>query len=156
MTKVATVWPGIALTLTFLDDVAAGPVLALLAATLGPQVGVPLAVVGFTIVLAALVASAHAAARHIEPGLRARIDALVASARRRPVVGRAITRIGDRHPVETAIVAIAVSPVLAVLLARSVHPLQRGARTVAVAVAAYGVMFSLTYALGGSAIGALL
>jgi hypothetical protein len=53
--------------------------------------------------------------------------------------------VGDRHPWATAVVAAVVSPVLAVLLARIVHPSQRLARTAVVAVLAYGFAFSLFY-----------
>jgi hypothetical protein len=49
------------------------------------------------------------------------------------------------HPWSTAVVAAVISPVLAVLLARMVHPTQKLLRTSVVAVLAYGLGFSAFY-----------
>jgi hypothetical protein len=148
-------WPGLALTLTFVDDVVAGPILAATGALLGGLVGVLLGVVVFTAVVGLLVASALLASRAIEPGLQTRIDTAVASASKRRIVGKYVHQVGDRHLVSTAVLAAIISPVLAVLLARLVHPAQALVRTSIVAVAAYGLAFSVFYAgLGASIVAA--
>ena len=138
-------WPGVALALTFVDDFVAGPILAATAALVGGQGGVVLGVVVFTALVAALVGSAVRASRELRPDVRARIDDAVDSASKRRLIGRYVHRVGDDHPWSTAVVAALVSPVLAVLLARIVHPTQKLVRTSVVAVLAYGLAFSLFY-----------
>ena len=156
MRRLALLWPGIALTLTMVDDAIAGPILALGGALLGPSLGIPVAVSAFTVAVVALAWSALVASRHLDPGIQARIDDLVARVSGRRVVGQLVRRVGDEHPWATAVIAATISPVFAVLLARVLHPAQRLHRTVLVAGAAYGVLFSVTYAASGSVLSGLL
>lgn len=149
-------WPGFALAVTFVDDFVAGPLLAATGAWVGGQRGVLLGAATFTVLVGVLVASAAAASSDIEPTVRARIDAAVRSASQRRFVGRYVHRVGDDHPWSTAVVAAVVSPVLAVLLARMIHPTQKLIRTGTIAVLAYGLAFSLFYTgLGMGAAAAL-
>jgi hypothetical protein len=145
MSNVRLAWSGIALTITFVDDLVAGPILAATGAWVGGHGGIALGAVAFTVLVGALVGSTVLTSRDISPPTRARIDSAVESASRRRLVGRYVHRVGDRHPWATAVVAAVVSPVLAVLLARIVHPSQRLARTAVVAVLAYGLAFSPFY-----------
>lgn len=145
-------WPGVALAITFVDDFVAGPILAATAALVGGQGGVVLGVVVFSALVALLVGSAVLASGDLGPDLQARIDEAVASAAKRRLIGRYVHRVGDDHPWSTAVVAALISPVLAVLLARMVHPTQKRLRTSVVAVLAYGLTFSLFYSgLGAGA-----
>ncbi|HYN75421.1 MAG TPA: hypothetical protein VEV13_04420 [Candidatus Limnocylindria bacterium] len=148
-------WPGLALAITFVDDFVAGPILAATAALVGGQGGVALGVLVFTALVAVLVGSAVLASRDLDPGVRARIDDAVDSASKRRFIGRYVHRVGDDHPWSTAVVAALVSPVLAVLLARMVHPTQTLVRTSVVAVLAYGLAFSLFYSGLGAGAGAM-
>lgn len=138
-------WPGLALAITFVDDFVAGPLLVATGAWVGGHGGLLLSVAVFTVLVGVLVASAVAASSDIEPKLRARIDAVVSSASQRRFVGRYVHRVGDNHPWSTAVVAAVISPVLAVLLARLIHPTQNLIRTGAIAVLAYGLAFSILY-----------
>ena len=70
----------------------------------------------------------------------------MSSASKRRFVGSYVRRVGEDHPWATAVVAAVISPVLAVLLARMVHPTQKLLRTAVVSVLAYGFTFSLFYA----------
>lgn len=118
--------------------------------------GLLLGAATFTVLVGVLVASAAAASSDIDPTVRARIDAAVRSASQRRFVGRYVHRVGDDHPWSTAIVAAVISPVLAVLLARMIHPTQKLIRTGTIAVLAYGLAFSLFYTgLGTSAAAAI-
>lgn len=155
MSRIAVVWPGIALTLTFVDDLVAGPVLAVTGALLGPMVGIAVATVGFTLFIAALVGSVHASAAHIDQATQARVETALLRASERRFIGRFVRHVGDDRPLATALVAMVISPVLAVLLARLGHPEQRGHRTLVVAALAYGLAFSFAYAGGGSVIGTI-
>ncbi len=148
-------WPGIALTITMFDDLVAGPILALGGAILGPWLGIPLAMVAFTVLVVALVWSALVASRQLDPAIQARIDEMIERASRRRVIGPFVRQVGDDHPVATAIIAMIVSPVFAILLARVIHPGQRLRRSAVISAAAYGISFSLTYATGGSVIASL-
>lgn len=86
------------------------------------------------------------------PQIQERVDRAVGSASKRRWIGRYLHRVGDDYPWSTAVVAALISPVLAVLLARMVHPTQRLVRTSVVAVLAYGLGFALFYSgLGASA-----
>lgn len=138
-------WPGLALAITFVDDFVAGPILASTAAWVGGQGGVVLGVAVFTMLVGVLVGSAVLTRRDLDPLVQARIDKAVGSAAKRRFIGRYVHRVGDDHPWSTAVVAGVVSPVLAVLLARMVHPTQKLMRTTVIAVLAYGVAFSLFY-----------
>jgi len=152
MKAVRLAWPGLALVITFVDDFVAGPILASTAALIGGQGGVALAVAVFTVIIGVLVGSVVVASRELDPRIRARIDDAVGSAAKRRFVGRYVHRVGDHHPWGTAVVAALVSPVLAVLLARMIHPTQRLVRTTVVAVLAYGLVFSFFYSgLGAGA-----
>jgi hypothetical protein len=145
-------WPGIALALTFVDDLVAGPILATIGALVGGFSGVVLGLSVFTTFVALLVASAALASRNLDPWVQTRIDSAVDSASRRRFIGQHVRRVGDEHLWSTALVASMVSPVLAVLLARLIHPTQALWRTGVIAVLAYGVAFSLFYAgLGAGA-----
>lgn len=148
-------WPGLALAITFVDDFVAGPILAATAALVGGQVGVAFAVAVFTVLVAALVGSAVLASRDLDPGVQARIGDAVDSASKRRFIGRYVHRVGDDHPWSTAVVAAVISPVLAVLLARMVHPNQKLVRTSVVAVLAYALAFSLFYSGLGAGAGAV-
>jgi hypothetical protein len=156
MSDVRLAWSGIALTITFVDDLVAGPILAATGAWISGHGGIALGVVVFTTLVGALVGSTVLTSRDISPPTRARIDSAVESASRRRIVGRYVHRVGDGHPWATAVVAAVVSPVLAVLLARIVHPSQRLARTAVVAVLAYGLAFSLFYTGLGVGAGAVV
>lgn len=156
MRAVRRVWPGVALAITFVDDFVAGPILAATGAWIGGRGGVVLGVAVFTVLVGLLVGSAVVTSRCMEPPDRARIDHAVISASERRLVGRFVHRVGDDHPWSTAVVAAVISPVLAVLLARMVHPTQRLLRTTVIAVLAYGVAFSLFYSGLGAAIGDLI
>ena len=152
MRAVRLAWPGFALAVTFVDDVVAGPILAATAALVGGPSGVVLGVVVFTVLIGGLVGSALLASRDMDPTVQARIDDAVGSASRRRFVGRFVHRVGDSHPWSTALVAAVISPVLAVLLARMVHPTQKLVSTSVVAVLAYGLSFALFYSgLGAGA-----
>jgi hypothetical protein len=148
-------WPGIALTITMFDDVVAGPAIALGVAILGPLVGIPVALVVFTALILALAWSAMAASRRLDPAIQVRIDGMVAKAAGRRFIGRHVRRVGDDHLVATALVAAVISPVFAVLLARLIHPAQGLGRTALVSALAYGAVFSLGYAAGGSVLAGL-
>jgi len=145
MSAARLAWPGLALAITFVDDFVAGPLLAASSAWIGGQRGVLVGVMAFTVLVGALVGSTVATSRGLEARTQARIDQAVASASRRPVVGRCVSHVGDDHLWSTAAVAALISPVLAVLLARMIHPGQRLVRTSVVAVLAYGMAFSLFY-----------
>lgn len=152
MNRVRLAWSGLALTVTFIDDLVAGPVLAATGAWVGGRGGVALGMAVFTALVGALVGSATLASRDLGQPLRARIGRAVESASRRRLVGRYVEQVGDHHPWPTAVVAAVISPVLAVLLARMVHPTQSLVRTTVVAALAYGVTFSVFYAgLGAGA-----
>jgi high-affinity Fe2+/Pb2+ permease len=153
MRALQLVWPGIALTITFVDDFVAGPILAATGAWVGGQGGVLLGVAVFTALVGLLVTSAVLASRTMDPSLQKRIDAAVASASKRRVVGKYVQHVGDHHPWSTAVVAAVISPVLAVLLARMIHPTQKLSRTTIVAVMAYGLAFSFFYTGLGASIG---
>ncbi len=155
MRSVLLAWPGLALGITFVDDFVAGPVLAATGAWVGGRAGVAVGVVTFTVLVGVLVASALLASRVMDPRHRERIDTVVGRAAKRRVIGRYVHRVGDDHPWATAVVAAVVSPVLAVLLARMVHPTQRLVRTSVIAVLAYGVAFSVFYTGLGAGIGDL-
>lgn len=156
MSAARLAWPGIALAITFVDDFVAGPLLAATGAWIGGQGGVVLGVAAFTVLVGVLVASAVLTSRHMDPGVRARIDDAVGSASKRRFIGAYVHRVGDDHPWSTAVVAAVISPVLAVLLARLVHPTQKLVRTTVIAVLAYGLAFSLFYAGLGAGVGDLI
>ncbi len=155
MSRLVLLWPGIALTITMFDDLIAGPILALGGAILGPWLGIPLAMAAFSVLVVALVLSALVASRQLDPTIQTRIDEMVQRASRRRFIGRFVRHVGDDHPLATAIVAMIVSPVFAVLLARLIHPTQRLRRTVVISAAAYGILFSVTYTTGGAVIASL-
>lgn len=155
MSTARLAWPGIALTVTFVDDFVAGPVLAATGAWVGGQGGVVLGVVVFTALVAALVSSAVLTSRDMDPQVQVRIDNAVGSASKRRFIARLVGRVGDDHLWTTAVVAVVISPVLAVLLARIVHPTQKLVRTTVMAVLAYGTAFSLFYAGLGAGAGAV-
>lgn len=146
-------WPGIALGITFVDDFVAGPLLATTGAWVGGLEGVALGVAVFTLLVGALVQSAVWTSRRMDAPLRRRIDDAVDSASRRRFVGRYVRRVGDEHPWSTAVVSAVISPVLAVLLARMVHPTQKLVRTSVISVLAYGAAFSVFYTGLGAAVG---
>lgn len=156
MSALRLAWPGLALTFTFVDDFVAGPFLAATGAWVGGGGGVLLGVVGFTALVSTLVISALLASRNLEPDLQRRIETAVASASKRRFVGTYVHRVGDHNLGSTALVAAVISPVLAVLLARMVHPTQALVRTTVVAVAAYGLAFAVFYAGLGASIQATL
>jgi len=152
MSAARLAWPGLALAITFVDDFVAGPVLAATGAWVGGRGGVVLGVVVFTVLVGVLVDSVVLVSRDMDPQVHVRIEHAVGSASKRRFVGRYVHRVGDDHPWSTAVVAAVISPVLAVLLARMVHPTQKLARTTVIAVLAYGLAFSLFYAgLGAGA-----
>ena len=62
-------------------------------------------------------------------------------------------RVGDEHLLPSARLAAIISPVFVVLWTRLAHPTPLLQRTVIIAAAAYGLLFSLFRATGGSAIG---
>ena len=148
--------PGLALAITFVDDFVVGPLLAATGAWVGGQGGVVLGVAVFTVLVGVLVASAVLTSRAMDPRDQARIDKAVRSVSRRRFVGKYVHRVGDDHPWSTAAVAAVISPVLAVLLARMVHPTQKLMRTAVIAVLAYGLAFSLFYTGLGAGIGDLI
>lgn len=150
MSAARLAWPGVALAITLVDDFVAGPLLAATGAWVGGQWGVMLGVVAFTVLVGALVGSTVLTSRDLGAGVRARVDRAVAAASKRPFVGRFVAHMGDDHLWSTAAVATVISPVLAVLLARMVHPGQRLVRTSVVAVSSYGLAFALFYTGLGS------
>jgi hypothetical protein len=117
-------WPGIALSITFVDDLVAGPILVAVGALIEGPAGVALGVVLFTVLVGALMASVILTGPVLEPAAQARVEHIVAKASRRRVVGPHVRRVGDQHPSSTALLAAAISPVFAVLLARVIHPSQ--------------------------------
>ena len=145
MSAARLAWPGLALAITFVDDFVAGPILAATGAWVAGRGGVVLGAVAFTALVGVLVGSVALVSRDMDPQVQARIDHAVGSASKRRFVGRYVHRVGDDYPWSTAVVAAMISPVLAVLLARMVHPTQRLVRTSVVAVLAYGLGFSLFY-----------
>lgn len=156
MSAARLAWPGIALGVTIVDDFVAGPVLAATGAWVGGRGGVILGVVVFTLLVGVLVGSVVLVSRDVSPGVQERIDRVVGSASKRRFVGGYLRRVGDDYIWSTAVVAALVSPVLAVLLARMVHPTQRLVRTGVVAVLAYGLTFSLFYSGLGASAGAVI
>lgn len=155
MSTARLAWPGVALTITFVDDFVAGPILAATGAWVGGHGGVVLGILVFTALVAALVGSTVLASRDMDPKVQARIDNAVGSASKRRLIGKYVRRVGDDHPWSTAMVAAVISPVLAVLLARMAHPTQKLLRTTVIAVLAYGIVFSLIYAGLGAGAGAM-
>ncbi len=155
MSAARLAWPGIALSITFVDDFVAGPILAAAGAWVGGQGGVVLGIFAFTALVAALVGSAVLASGDMDPKVQARIDNTVDAASKRRFIGRYVRHVGDDHPWSTALVAAVISPVLAVLLARIIHPTQKLLRTTVIAVLAYGTAFSLFYAGLGAGAGAV-
>lgn len=153
MSRLALAWPGIALTITMIDDLVAGPVLALGGIVLGPRLGIPTGMVVFTCLMLVLAWSALVASRNIDPSTGARIEYLAQRAANHRLAGRLVRQVGDEHPLPTALVAAIISPVFVVLWARLVHPAQLLHRTVVIAAVAYGLGFSLFCAASGSAIG---
>ena len=149
-------WPGVALSLTFVDDMLAGPLLAAVGAWIAGPTGIALGVGLFTAVVGALVASVLLTGPALDDRTQQRIDAAVQRAQRRRVTGGAVRRVGDSHPWSTALIAALVSPVLAVLLAQAVHPGQPLRRTALVATLAYGLAFALFYSGLGSGAAALV
>lgn len=156
MSSARLAWPGLALAITFVDDFVAGPILAATGAWVGGRGGVVLGVVLFTLLVGVLVGSAVLSSRDIDPKVQAQIETAIGSASKRRFVGRYVHRVGDHHLWSTALVAAVISPVLAVLLARLVHPTQRLVRTSVIAVLAYGLTFSLFYAGLGAGVGDLV
>lgn len=156
MSAARLAWPGLALAITFVDDFVAGPVLAATGAWVGGWQGVLTGTVVFTVFVGVLVGSTVLTSRSLDAAMQARIDGAVAAASERRFVGRCLAHVGDDHPWSTAAVAAVISPVLAVLLARMVHPGQRLVRTSVVATVSYGGAFALFYAgLGSLAFAAL-
>lgn len=154
MSAARLAWPGLALGITMIDDFVAGPVLAATGAWVAGRGGVLLGVVAFTALVGMLVGSVVLVSSTMDPEVRGRIDRAVSAASKRRLIGRYVHRVGDDHPWSTAVVAAVISPVLAVLLARMIHPTQRLLRTSVVAVLAYGLAFSLFYTgLGAGAAG---
>jgi hypothetical protein len=151
--RLALAWPGIALTITVIDDLVAGPVLAFGGIVLGPRIGIPIGMVVFTCLMLALAWSALVASRNIDPSTGARIEDLAQRAANHRLAGRFVRRVGDEHPLPTALVAAIISPVFVVLWARLVHPAELLHRTVIIAAVAYGLGFSLFYAASVSLIG---
>ncbi len=152
MSAARLAWPGLALGITFVDDFVAGPILAATGAWVGGRSGVILGVAAFTALVGVLVGSVVLVSRDMDPQIQERVDHAVGSASKRRWIGRYLHRVGDDYPWSTAVVAALISPVLAVLIARIVHPTQRLVRTSVVAVLAYGLGFSLFYSgLGASA-----
>ena len=156
MSAARLAWPGFALAITFVDDLVAGPLLAATGAWVGGQGGVALGVVVFTLLVGALVGSVVLTSTDLDPTTRARVDDAVSSASKRRFIGRFVHRVGDKHPWSTALAAAVISPVLAVLLARLVHPTQKLVRTSITAALAYGLTFSLVYTGLGTGLGQLL
>ena len=156
MSAARLAWPGFALAITFVDDVVAGPLLAATGAWVGGRGGVVLGVALFTLLVGALVGSVVLTSTDLDPTTRARVDDAVSSASKRRIIGRLVHRVGDHHPWSTALVAAVISPVLAVLLARLVHPTQKLIRTSVAAALAYGLAFSLFYTGLGTGIGEVL
>jgi len=145
MSAARLAWPGLALAITFVDDFVAGPILAAAGAWVGGHGGVALGVAVFTVLVGALVGSVVLTSSNMDPKAQARIDNAVSSASKRRFVGRYVHRVGDDHPWSTAVVAAVISPVLAVILARMIHPTQKLVRTTVIGVLAYGLAFSLVY-----------
>lgn len=88
----------------------------------------------------------------MDPQVQARIDRAVGSASKRRFVGRYVRRVGDDHPwLVHSRGGRRDQSVLAVLLARMVHPSQKLLRTTVVSVLAYGLAFSLFYTGLGAA-----
>ncbi len=145
MSAARLAWPGIALSITFVDDLVAGPILVAIGAQVEGPAGVALGVVLFTALVGALVASVILTGPVLDPAAQTRVEQTVAKASRRRVVGPHVRRVGDQHPWSTALLAAAISPVFAALLARVLHPGQTLVRTGLVATMAYGLAFSLFY-----------
>ena len=138
-------WPGIALLVTLVDDLVAGPILVAVGALAAGPAGIALGVVLFTALVGALVLSVILTGPLLDPSGQARLEQTVAKASRRRVVGPHVRRLGDQHLWSTAFLAAAVSPVFAALLAGVLHPDQTLVRTGVVATLAYGLVFSLFY-----------
>ena len=155
MSAARLAWPGIALSITFVDDLVAGPLLVAVGAQVEGPAGVALGVVLFTVVVGALVASVILTGPLLDPAAQARVEQTVAKASRRRLVGPYVRRVGDQHPWSTALLAAAISPVFAALLARVLHPSQTLVRTGLVATLAYGLAFCMFYyglGAGGAAV----
>lgn len=145
MSAARLAWPGIALSITFVDDLVAGPILVAIGAQVEGPAGIALGVVLFTALVGALVASVILTGPLLDPAAQARVEQSVAKASRRRLLGPHVRRVGDRHPWSTALLAAAISPVFAALLAGLLHPSQTLMRTWVVATMAYGLAFSLFY-----------
>lgn len=142
--------------ITLVDDFVAGPVLVATGAWVGGRGGVILGVVAFTALVGLLVGSVVLVSRDMDPQIRRRVDHAVGFASKRRLIGRYLHRVGDDYPWSTAVVAALISPVLAVLLARMVHPTQRLIGTSVVAVLAYGLGFSSFYSGLGASVAAVI
>ncbi len=153
MKVAAALWPGLALAVTFVDDLFFGPLLAAGGLLLRGTGGVAVAIVLFTLFVGVLCATTAMAVSSLDGPRVDRLRAAIASARQRRHVGRFVDIVGDDRPIPTALVAMVVSPVFAVLAARLGRPGQSLHRTIVVATVSYGVAFSLAYAGGGALLG---
>jgi hypothetical protein len=155
--KAATaVWPGLALAVTFVDDFLVGPVLAATGLLFGVTGGFVIAVAVFTLLVGTLCVTSAMAVAALDGPRMDRLHASIESARQRRHVGRFVDIVGDDRLPATAIVAMVVSPVFAVLAARLSRPRQSLRPTILVATLSYSVAFSLTYGGGGAFIGSWL
>lgn len=156
MKLAASLWPGLALAITFVDDLFFGPLLAASGVLFGGTGGLAVAVVLFTLFVGVLCATTVIAVSSLDGPRMDRLQAAIASGRQRRHVGRFVDMVGDDKPVPTALVAMVVSPVFAALAARLAKPGQSLHRTVLVATFSYGLAFSFFYGGGGAILGAWL
>jgi hypothetical protein len=156
MKVAAALWPGLALAITFVDDLFFGPLLAASGLLVGGSGGLIVAVVLFTLFVGVLCTTTVMAVSSLDGPRMERLHAVIASGRQRRHVGRFVDIVGDDKPIPTAIVAMVVSPVFAALAARLAKPGQSLHRTILIATLSYGLAFSFVYGGGGALLGAWL
>ena len=156
MKVAAALWPGLALAITFVDDLFFGPLLAASGFLLGGTGGFAIAVVLFTVFVGVLCATTVMAVASLDGPRLERLHAAIESGRQRRHVGRLVDLVGDDKPIATAIVAMVVSPVFAALAARLAKPGQSLHQTILISTISYGLAFSFFYAGGGALLGASL
>lgn len=156
MKVAAAIWPGLALSITFVDDVFFGPLLAASGLLFGGTGGLAIAVLLFTLFVGVLCVTTVLAVASLDGPRMDRLQAAITDARQRRHVGRLVDIVGDDKPIPTAIIAIVVSPVFAALAARLAKPAQSLHRTIVIATLSYGLVFSLGYGGAGALVGAWL
>lgn len=156
MRVAAALWPGLALAITFVDDLFFGPLLATSGFLFGATAGFAAVVGLFTLFVGVLCATTVMAVSSLDGPRMESLQSAIARVRQRRHVGRFVDIVGDDKPIPTAMVAMVVSPVFAALAARLAKPGQSMRRTILISTFSYGLVFSFVYGGGGALLGAWL